>query len=144
MDLMTAISATTAALGLVKELRAIDTQIDQAELKLKLAEIIGAMADAKLALVDATEVIQGKDSEIEKLTKFLAFRTDNIVRQHGMYYDKEDDEPRGWPYCTMCFESGSSIKLAEDRSKAGLPLTCPKCKSSFGHVTRYKESKSGR
>ncbi len=144
MDIPTTLASVTAALGLVKELREIDTQVDQAEMKLKLAEITSALADAKMAVADASEEMQAREKDIAELNELLAYSSDHLTRYNGLYYDQEDDKPTGHPYCTVCYSEGMLIKLAENLNIGGAPSFCPKCKSSYGRVTKFAAGKNGR
>lgn len=144
MDIPTAIASLTAALGLVKELREVDTQVSQAEMKLKLAEITSALADAKMSVADTSEEMQARDTHIAELEKLLAYSSDHLIRFNGLYYEQEENEPKGHPYCTVCYSAGMLIKLAENRNEPGQPSSCPKCKSSYGRVTKFAAGKNGR
>lgn len=137
MDIPATFSAITAALGFVKELNAIDVQADKAELKLKIAEISGALADAKMGLLDAVEIVREKDKAIAELKAALKFRAENLINSDGMFYDQKDGKPSGDPYCTVCLETGSTIKLVHDVSASGHPFKCPKCKSYYGMALAY-------
>lgn len=68
MDLMQGLSAVSAGLGIVKELRDLDRSVDEATFKLKLAELTSSLADAKFALVDAKEQSAELESRISELT----------------------------------------------------------------------------
>ena len=67
MDLISGISAATQAVQLVKELRSIDRSVDEASFKLKLAELMEALANTKIALSEARELLSEKDAEIREL-----------------------------------------------------------------------------
>ena len=68
MDLMQGLSAISAGLGIVKELRDLDQSVDEATFKLKLAELTSSLADAKFALVDAKERSTELENQISELT----------------------------------------------------------------------------
>lgn len=138
MDIAASIAAITAALGLVKELKEIDASFDKAEMKLKLAELTGALADAKLGIIDAQDEVASRNKEIERLTAHLKFRDDETVVLKGYRYHTEAGEPKGRPYCPICEESGSLIRTITS-SAPGHPITCPKCKSVFGYVAHFAE-----
>ncbi|WP_106795594.1 hypothetical protein [Rhizobium sp. H4] len=143
MDITGTITAIGAALGVVKQLNEIDVHFDKADLKLKIAEITSALASAKLGLVDAEEVVRRKDAEIRKLSDQLKYKAENTTRLNSLLYDMEDGEPVGRPYCPICEENGSLIKVVQDLAGQGRLFNCPKCKAHLGHVT-VKQSKSGR
>ncbi|WP_187430277.1 hypothetical protein ROLI_007780 [Roseobacter fucihabitans] len=64
MNVVEGLTAASLALGLVKDLRDIDRSVDEAEYKLKIAEIIKALADAKIALSDAKMKISNLENTL--------------------------------------------------------------------------------
>ncbi|MDW9786806.1 hypothetical protein GOB29_19705 [Sinorhizobium meliloti] len=136
MDIAAAISGITSALGLVKELRDINAQFDQAELKLKIADLTEALSEAKLGLVDVAEELQAKDAEIANLKEQLQFRATKLVDQgHFRYFADEQGKAAGVPVCPVCETKGLFLKLAQDRSKGAGSVTyvCPSCKANYGY-----------
>ena len=75
MDLVGGLSAAQMAINLVKDLRSIDRSVDDATFKLKIAEVIEALAETKIALSEAKETIAAKDSEIRNLKEKLSNAT---------------------------------------------------------------------
>jgi hypothetical protein len=139
MDVAGSISAVGAALGIVKELREINAQMDQATLKLKIAELTSALADAKLGLVDVAEDVRAKEAEIARLLALVRHRETNLVDYHGYRYRAVDGKPVGRAYCPVCENKGLYVTLAQDRTKNGYPETCPSCKGAFGHVSGFPQ-----
>lgn len=138
MDIPGTLAAIGSALTVVKELREIDGQLDKAEMKLKIADITGALADARHGIVDAEEILKAKDREIERLSELFAYRAERTTRYKGFTYEKAEDEDRpvGLPFCTVCEQGGRLIRLVE-LNKEGRPAVCPKCKADFGHQTEW-------
>ena len=68
MDLVSGLSAASTALGIVKELRELDRGVDEAEFKLKLAELTSALADTKMSLADANGKISELSAEVDRLS----------------------------------------------------------------------------
>jgi hypothetical protein len=60
MDIMTAISAATKSLELVR--KDLNRQISEADLKARAAELLSSLADVKVALVEARDDIAAKDA----------------------------------------------------------------------------------
>jgi hypothetical protein len=71
MDIVTGISALSKAMEGIRALREIDREFDQAALKSEMADIYGALADAKIALSDSRELLHEKDEEIARLNKII-------------------------------------------------------------------------
>lgn len=140
MDVAAAIGAVTAALGLVKELREIDSQLDKAELRLKIADLTGALSDAKLGLIDVAEQLRAKDDEISRLKELVAFRETKLSDQGEFrYFADETGAPKGAPICPRCEKKGDFHRLAQDRSKGAGRITyyCPACSANFGPHVRH-------
>lgn len=140
MDIATGLSSLTAAIGLVKELRSIDVQIDKAALKLKIAELTGALADAKVAMVDASETLRSREDELAKLRQALDFRATKLVDKGQFRYFADDSgNATGTPICPRCEQKGEHLAVVQDRSKGAGRITyyCPGCRSNYGsHVPR--------
>lgn len=132
MDIAGSISAVTAALGLVKELRMIDAQFDKAELKLKIADLTEALSEAKLGLVDVAQQLQDKDREIAGLQKRVRYRTENLIDIDGFRYELKDGQPFSTPFCPVCEHKGLMLKITRDQNTPGHPYKCPSCRADYG------------
>jgi len=71
VDIISGLSAASQAIKIAKDLRSLDRSVDEADFKLKLAELTEALADTRIALSEAKEDIAEKDSEIRKLQSQL-------------------------------------------------------------------------
>jgi hypothetical protein len=69
IDWPTAFSTASQAIKLANELRLIDKEVSQADLKLKVAELAGSLAEIKLTLTEARSDAADKDHEISRLRK---------------------------------------------------------------------------
>lgn len=137
MDVTGAISAVTAAIGFARELNNVDVQVDQAALKLKVADLTTALADAKLGLVEVAEQLREKDSKIAALIEQVRYRAENLVDHNGYRYPSENGEPKGVPFCPVCEAKGLYIKLVQSQDP-GRPYKCPNCKANYGFNGIYK------
>jgi hypothetical protein len=120
----------------VKEIRTIDSQLDKADLKLKIADLTEALSEAKLGIVDVADQIQKKDEEIARLNALLVFKADNLVSKGAFrYFADSDGKASGVPICPVCERKGLFLKLAQDRSKGAGSATyvCPSCKANYGY-----------
>jgi hypothetical protein len=108
VDFVTAISTATQAIGLVNQLRSAQKAINDAEWKLKVADLTSALADLKNALIDAKEEARAKDDELAQVKKtFVKFN--ETVEVSGFLYDrKEDGMPTGHAYCPCLFDERRS------------------------------------
>src|SRR5688572_29585597 len=79
-------------------------QLDTAQLTLRLAEMISALAIARMELADVQEELLSKDARIRELESALDARA-TVVRQYDAYYAMNaDGKPTGQPYCMACWE----------------------------------------
>jgi hypothetical protein len=104
-------------------------QLDAAELKLKLADIIGALADAKMEIASAQDELRDKDARIRQLEGALETR-EEVVRLYDAFYQKgPNGKPVGQPYCMACWERDH--KLFHLALRRGIGNTCTTCKAVF-------------
>jgi hypothetical protein len=76
-------STVSQAIKLANELRSIDKEVSQADLKLKVAELTGSLADIKLTLTQAKTDAAEKDEEIARLKKLQQRVVDETVELYG-------------------------------------------------------------
>ena len=136
IDPSAVIGSISAAIGFAKELVDINKAVDQAQWKLKLAELTSMLADAKMGAVEMQMEIQSRNKEIARLKESFAFR-EKTIEKHGMLYEMRDGRPVGMPFCPRCATvDGLFIKLTA-LQKEGKPSRCPQCKSDFERQTEY-------
>lgn len=137
MDPMTAAATVTQSLKLVKEIREIDKNIGEAELKAKMAELYSTLADVKMALADTHDQMKAKDAEIERLRGVFEFRSE-LVEVRGFKFEKfPDDKPRGDAFCPRCEQNRGRFYRLQYGRRTDLPAICPECKSEFRRPSRF-------
>jgi len=119
-------------MAIVKELREINAQMDQAELKLKIAELTSVLADAKLGLVDATSEIDDRDREISKLKDALRYIEEETIEHKTYRYPKKNGVPYGLPFCPACLDDGRFARMVNSNTP-GRPKVCPRCKADYAN-----------
>src|SRR5215831_3391837 len=95
-----AFSTASQTLKLVKELNAVNKELDEAGLKLKIADL-DAIAELKNTFTDAKAEAASKDEEIERLKKVNQRVIDDLVEQKGYLYRKQlndETKPAGNPH----------------------------------------------
>ena len=131
IDVVAAISAGTQALNALKAVREIDKSLDEASWKAKVAELMGNVADMKMALVDAQDEMRRLEQENQKLLEQLKYRAQKTVTQRGWIYEVlEDGRPRRLPLCPYCLSKGASVQLM-DSTKSFRECRCPHCKTDY-------------
>lgn len=128
---MTAIGAVLGSLKtateIAKFIRESDVSIERAELKLKVADLIGALADVKLELVELQDAFASKDQRIKELEEAFEAK-DSLVRKYDAYYIVgPDGEALGSPYCLRCWESDHKRRLLVHEAKDFRTRLCTSC-----------------
>ncbi len=109
---MTDFSTITAILGnlkvatdIARAIRDSDISIERAELRLKLAEVIGALADAKIEVTDIQELLRSKELELSELKEAFETKDDLVKRYDGYYHKDNQGNAIGEPYCISCWQT---------------------------------------
>ena len=98
------VTGIKAAWELAKAVKTSAEAIDDAQIKLQIAELIGALADAKIEAAENAETIS-------ELTQKLKNRSEMIFTGRVYYRTVEGGENEG-PFCSVCYDSDSkAIRL---------------------------------
>lgn len=120
------------ATEIAKSLRNIDFSIEKAELKLKIAELTSALADAKIGFSEIQSSIIYKDKEINNLKEKLYFK-ENFIFEEEFYFLHKNNQKIG-PYCHRCYDGDQKIvHLVSVRSYRGC-YYCNVCNNHFGEA----------
>jgi hypothetical protein len=124
------VSSVKTAVEIAKTIKDLDTKVQQAELKLKVADLLGALADAKIAATELQDLLVKKDEEIGELRKSIAIKGD-VVRSGDAYYMKgKSGAAAGEPYCARCWEvEGKLFHLVRHPMRPD--RVCPVCKTMY-------------
>lgn len=143
IDWPLALSTLSQAIKLANDLRSIDKEVGQAELKLKVADLTTALADLKITLTDARSDAAEKDAEITRLKALQRRVADETVELHGYRYRKRKDGNEGGagnPFCDVCFQkAGLLIETACIPGKGFTAVQCPNCKATYGALRTYTD-----
>jgi len=103
----TILSSVKTATEIVKLLRESDASLSSAETKLKLAELVGALADAKLEIANVQDLILAKDKTIRELEE--KFEVHQNLKWEDPVYFTETDGVKDGPFCPQCYDSNRKI-----------------------------------
>lgn len=124
------ITAIKHSIDIAKAIKEADSTLEKAELKLKIAELIESLANAKISAIEFQEVVQEKVSRIAELENLLKFKA-NLVRKEGMFFESDENgNPTKEPYCSNCWDS-KQLKIHLTQSQDTF-FTCPNCKNEYG------------
>ena len=98
------LSNLKVATDIAKAIRESDVSMERAELKLRLAEMIGALADAKIEVTEVQQLLSEKDEAISKLEEAFQSKDELVKRYDGYYSINADGKPVGEPYCVSCWQ----------------------------------------
>ena len=102
MDLVSISSVLTSvkiATDIAKLIKDSTHNLEDAEARLKVAELIGALADVKLKLAEVQDALLEKDREIFELKQQLTKKSQ--LSYDGRLYWADGDEI---PFCAVCHE----------------------------------------
>lgn len=142
IDWPLALSTASQAIKLANDLRSIDKEMSQAELKLKVADLSTALADLKMTLTEAKSDAAEKDEEIARLKKLQRRLADDTVELYGFRYRKRTDEKgpaAGNPFCDVCLQKHGLLIETTHLREPGRPLQCPNCKAKYGDLHSYTD-----
>ncbi len=122
-----ALNSLKAATDIARFLRESDLSLERAELRLKLADLIGALADTKIELVDLQATLSEKDQRITELEE--AFQSkDTLLRRYDAYYaSDEHGNPIGVPFCLRCWENDHKKRQLVYDAKDRHTRMCTSC-----------------
>jgi hypothetical protein len=131
-----ALSGLKRATEMVSALTRGDVTLEKAELKVKLADVLGELAEARTALVEAHEALEANEKEMQRLLGAVRLK-DQVVRYGDAYFSKASNgSPTGDPYCTFCFESDGRLLHLTDRDRNHTRV-CPGCKHEVDKRRSY-------
>lgn len=143
MDIASGIVAVTQGLSVAKALRGIEKSYDEATYKAKVAEVIEALTDAKLALAEAKDSMAERDKEIERLKAAFEAKAALAAGEGGYSYITDDGgEPIGYPVCPKCEQINGRVMQTKEHEHSG-KSRCPACGDVFTPVVCYLPKGSG-
>lgn len=125
-----ALSSIKTATELAKLVKGSNVSLEKAEIKLQLAELISALADAKMELAEVQDLLREKDQTIKELIDKNDL--ENSIIFDAPYYWIEKGALRDGPYCPTCYDDKKkTIRLVEKHTMSG-SHHCHVCDSWFG------------
>ncbi|MBF0383029.1 MAG: hypothetical protein HQL69_18565 [Magnetococcales bacterium] len=130
LEIKGAIAGVTGAMQIAKGLQSVKESFDEATQKMQIVELMEALSNSKIALIEAQQSAIESDKEISSLKEALQEKRE-LVERNGYYYKKRTDngEPQGKPYCNVCLQKNGLQILTStiDRSRT----ECPSCKAKY-------------
>ncbi len=127
-EISAAITSIKTASELAKFIKDSSSSLQEAEMKMKLAELISELADTKISMAEIQEVILDKDTKIKELEDALNLKN-NVVFERNLYWTTNDDNSKDGPFCPQCYDNNR--KLIRVHTYSTSKMKCPTCKNLF-------------
>lgn len=139
MDIAATLSGIGSAISALQSWRQGERAFEAAAFKAQLADVIGALTDAKLSLAEAKEQLAAKDAEIARLKQAADDRRELTQAEGGyLYLTSHTGAPTGFPVCPKCNDNdGRLTQLVQDGKVKS--AKCPRCDTRYDPVTCYLE-----
>lgn len=96
------VTAVKTATDIAKFFKDSDLSLEKAEHKLKLAELIGALADVKMEVTQVQVELTDREAKIRDLNSRLEIR-ESMIWTDPVYWRQNGNTKEG-PYCQPCFD----------------------------------------
>jgi len=125
-SISTLLSSLKTATDIAKIIKESDVSLEKAESKLKLAELISALADAKIEVTEIQQVLLDKDAELRALKTQLEVKSK--LKWEKPYYWLIESSQKDGPYCQHCYDKNHELIRLQG---SGGYWECKACKSSY-------------
>lgn len=127
-SILTSVKAATDIAKLIKES---GFNLESAEMKLKFADLIGALADARIDLAEIQELLSEKETRIKELEEAFN-KKDKMVRVRDAIYELNDTgEPMGQPFCLNCWQVHHKAYELHVVAKNRSLKICSSCRTEY-------------
>ena len=113
--IVSAVNGLKTATDIAKYIKDSGSSFEKAEAKLKLAELISALADVKMELADVQSLIIEKNETINKLQSELSLKSALVWEQP--YYWLENESGKEGPFCQCCYDKDKSLARLQGNNK---------------------------
>jgi len=123
----TALGSLKTATDIAKFIFDSGISLEKAESKLKFAELISALADAKIQISDIQLAMLEKDNEIRSLKAQQELQTS--LRWEDPYYWRMNGDLKDGPFCQPCFDKDKILSRLQAQSTGH--WGCRVCRQGF-------------
>ena len=129
MDIVLLAKQTASAINIAKYIKNSQEIMDKSEQKLKLAELIEALADIKMEIAEIKSTLLEKDEKILTLEKKLNLK-ENLVYEKPYYWIEKKDAKDG-PFCQKCYDANKQLIRLQGNDDNNGYWKCLECKEVF-------------
>jgi len=123
----TGLSSLKTAFDIVRLLKESDLSLEKSEIKLKLAELTSALADARIELANVCQILSEKDGEIRRLKDRIA-TAEKVYWKSPSYWVKSDSCDQG-PFCQHCYDCQQALVRLQGNGEGW--WECKACKNTY-------------
>lgn len=134
-----ALSSLKTAADIAKLIKDSGATLEQAEIKLKIADLVSSLADARIKISEVRESLAEKDAELRTLKS--ALETRDSLEYEAPYYWLVKLEGKDGPFCQKCYDADA--KLARLQMRAQGYWGCTLCNTKVvdrGHKPNKSKS----
>ena len=135
-----ALSSIKTATDIARLIKDSGTSLEQAEIKLQIAELISSLADAKIEIASIQNDVVFKEQEILELKNKLNVKQ-NVTWEKPYYWIAEGESKDG-PFCQQCYDTGQKLIRLQGGGKNA--WHCQACKSRVTDKNYVKPSVNRR
>ena len=132
-----ATSSVKSAIEIAKLIKDSSSSLEEAELKLKFADLIGTLADAKMQIAEIQDLLISSEEENKKLQRQLLLEK-KMDYEAPYYWKNLDDGSKDGPYCQKCFDEHQKIIRLQDKKNG--TWHCLSCSSTVKDNSYVKPS----
>lgn len=137
MDITNPLKLIGVATDVAKTLLTAETIVEKAQLQLQMADVLGALASARVALIEADTAVRERDAEIVRLHQAREEKGDLIEGSGGLFWKSDGKGNKvGYPCCPSCLvKDGRQVQMVKDgKIRKG---RCPKCGERYESVSYW-------
>ncbi|MBD9482144.1 hypothetical protein IB229_04125 [Pseudomonas sp. PDM14] len=126
------LSAIQSAIEIATKLRNLSKKIEDAEIKMLLADLSNELADAKLEMANLKIALAQETEKSTRLSSQLSTKSESKPKVKEGAYEFEHEEGL---FCTACFDSKDKKIRLKDMPRDFLfagKWECPVCNASYG------------
>ena len=119
------VAGVKVAWELAKAIKTSADAIDDAQMKLQVAELIGALADARIEAAESSELISSLQQQLKSKAQ--------MKFNGSVYYKIIEGEEQEGPWCPTCYDArGKEIRLQSNTGRAvRANWHCEECNGFF-------------
>jgi hypothetical protein len=123
-----ALAGIKNATDIAKMIKDSGATLKEAEINLKLADLIGSLADTKMEVANIRNLLTEREEEIRRLNEELRVKGGMVYE--APYYFLQTETGRDGPFCQKCYDSNNKIIRLQMPGRQGY-WECHECKSGY-------------